>query len=86
MLSDFIYAKEYVKKFRIDFRPKIFDGFHNRFLFIGNGKAQKLFKMTEIGKSKIHVLINVGYYLSDLKVSDLNSYVFSHGTNTIHII
>ena len=36
-------------------------------------------KMSEIGKSKIQVLIKVGYYLLDLKVSDLNSYVFSHG-------
>ena len=37
--------------------------------------------MSEIGKSKIEVLIKVGYYLSDLKVSDLNSYVFSYGWN-----
>ena len=33
-------------------------------LFLGNGKAQKPVKMTEIGKSKIQVLIKVGYNLS----------------------
>ena len=51
------------------------------FLFLAYGRAQKRVKMTEIGKSKIQVLIKVEYYLSDLKVLDLNSYVFSHGWN-----
>ena len=40
-------------------------------------ESQKSVKMAEIEKSKIEVLIKVGYNLSDLKVSDLNSEVFS---------
>ena len=49
------------------------------------GWAQKPVKMSKIGKSKIQVLIKVGYYLLDLKVSDLNSYVLSHGWNPNYI-
>ena len=37
--------------------------------------------MSEIGKSKIQVLIKVGYFLPDLIVLDLSSYFFSHGWN-----
>ena len=40
-------------------------------------RAQKPVKMAEFEKSKIQVLIKVGYNLSDPKVSDLNSEVFS---------
>ena len=42
--------------------------------------------MTEIGKSKIQVLIKVGYNLSEKKFSDLNSDVFSHGWNPNDIV
>ena len=45
--------------------------------FLGNGKARKPVKMTEIGKSKIQVLIKVGYNLPVKKISDLNSNVYS---------
>ena len=45
--------------------------------YVENGRAQKPVKMTEIEKSKIQVPIEVGFYLSDLNVSDLNSDVFS---------
>ena len=48
-------------------------------LFLWNAKAQKPVKITEIGKSKIQVLIKVGYDLSALKFSDLKSHVFSSG-------
>ena len=40
--------------------------------------------MSEIEKSKIQVQIKVEYYLSDLKVLDLNSSVFSHGWNATY--
>ena len=43
-------------------------------------------KKSEIGKRKIQVLIKVGYFLSDLKVSDLNSYVFSHDWNPYYTV
>ena len=59
---------------------KIRIGYHIQYiyiLFLGNGKNQKPVKMTDIGKSKIQVLIKVGYYLSVAKFSDLNSHVFS---------
>ena len=56
------------------------------FLVIGNGGAKKLVKMTEIEKSKIQVLIKVGYNLSDLKVSYLNSYALFHDWSASYII
>ena len=43
------------------------------FSLLGNWRAQKPVKMTEIEKNKIQVLIKVRYNLSDHKVSDLNS-------------
>ena len=55
-----------------DVRKKFEKMARSEFFF---GKAQKPVKMTEIGKSKIQVLIKVGYNLSDLKVSYPHSYV-----------
>ena len=46
-------------------------------MFFGNGKARKPVKMTEIRKSKIQLLIKVGYNLPVKKFSDLNSDVYS---------
>ena len=45
--------------------------------FLGNAEARKPVKMAEIGKSKIQVLIKVGYNLPVKKFSDLKSNVYS---------
>ena len=42
--------------------------------------------MTDIGKSKIQVLIKVGYNLPDLKFSDLNSHVFFLTSGALTIV
>ena len=50
-----------------------------KILISRNGIVLKPVKTTEIVKSKIQVLLKVGYNLSDLKVSDLNSNSYFSG-------